>query len=103
MFQQDGARCHTAATTSKWLKEHQVEKFPHPAASPDMSPIEPLWNTLKNKIRARPHTPTSLDELKVAIQEAWGEITDEDINVHVRSMHQRTLDVIAANGGHTLF
>lgn len=102
-FQQDGARSHTAKVTKAWLARNQVETFPHPAASPDLSPIEPLWHTLKKKICARECMPTSLDKLIEAVREAWDEITLEEINVHIESMHQRTLDVVAAKGSHTKY
>lgn len=82
IFQQDGARCHTAKSTMAWLKRNLIEVFPHPAASPDLSPIEPLWHRLKTLIRERPHIPSSLDELKTAIKECWEMITAEDIDAH---------------------
>ena len=103
VFQEDGASCHRAKSTCAWLKCNSIESFPHPAASPDLSPIEPLWNTLKNIIRARPHPPSSLAELKIAVVEAWGEISPRDINVHVRHMQDRIRAVLAAGGGHTKY
>ncbi len=86
VFQEDGASCHTAKSTKEWLARNSVESFPHPAKSPDMSPIEPLWNTLKTILRARSHPPTSITELKTAVQEAWNQITPRDINAHVKHM-----------------
>lgn len=103
VFQEDGASCHRAKSTKDWLARNSIESFDHPAKSPDMSPIEPLWNTLKTLIRARPHPPTSLTELKTAVREAWAEITPRDINVHVRHMNDRIKAVIAAKGGHTKY
>ena len=85
-FQEDRAVSHRAKSTKLWLKEHLVDTFPHPPSSPDLSPIEPLWNDLKNYIRARPHPPTTFAELKTAVFEAWDSITEEDINKHVRHM-----------------
>ncbi|KAF7964410.1 hypothetical protein HWV62_8469 [Athelia sp. TMB] len=102
-FQQDGAGSHTAGMTKKWLKDHLVDIFPHPAASPDMSPIEPIWHVLKEKIRMRPQAPTSQEELKQAVREAWDEISEEDINKHVQSMQNRIQDLIKAKGGHTRY
>lgn len=102
-FQQDGAGSHRAGTTKKWLETHLIDIFPHPAASPDMSPIENVWHILKEKIRKRPRAPTSKEELKQAVREAWEEISDEDINKYVRSMQNRVQDLIAAKGGHTKY
>lgn len=71
VFQQDGARCHTAKSTLAWLERNLIEIFPHPASSPDLSPIEPLWHELKTLVRQRPHMPSSIEELKTAIKECW--------------------------------
>ena len=102
MFQQDGAPCHRAASTRRWLDLNSIEKAPHPPVSPDVNPIEPLWHTLKTRIRSHAHIPTSLDELKLAAKEAWAQISKEDIDKHVKSMEDRVRAVIAAKGGHTL-
>jgi len=103
VYQEDGASCHRAKTTQAWLQRNGIESFPHPAASPDMSPIEPVWKTLKTLIRARPHPPTSLAELKTAVLEAWDQITIHDIDVHVKCMGDRIQALLKAKGGHTPF
>ena len=103
-FQQDGASSHTAKSTSAWLQRHSVQLMPHhPASSPDVSPIEPLWKTLKSHIQSRMHIPSNVEELKVAAQEAWEQITVEEIDVHVRSMGDRVQVVLNAKGGHTRY
>lgn len=102
-FQQDGAGSHIAGVTKKWLGDHMVERFPHPAASPDMSPIEPVWHVLKEKLRALPRTPTSKEELKIVIREAWDSITEQEIDKYVNSMQDRVRALIEARGGHTKY
>ena len=102
-FQQDGAPSHTARSTTAWLLWNSIDQFPHPPSSPDLSPIEPLWKTFKNYIQARPRLPTSLNELKTAVCEAWDQVTEEDINKHVKHMQDRVLVVLEAKGGHTKY
>jgi hypothetical protein len=34
VFQEDGASCHRAKSTKKWLAQNSVESFPHPSKSP---------------------------------------------------------------------
>lgn len=84
-----------------WLASNGIEIFPHPASSPDLSPIETLWQCLKTLIRERPHIPSSLEELKTAVRECWEMITAEDINQHVKHMEDRVKAVLKADGGHT--
>jgi hypothetical protein len=103
MFQQDGAPSHTRKSTKKHIAELGIKLFPHPASSPDISPIEPLWHNLKSGVRGRPHLPTSFNELKVAVLEAWDAITDEDVAHHTSKMDARVEALLAAKGGHIPF
>ncbi|KAF7964799.1 hypothetical protein HWV62_2878 [Athelia sp. TMB] len=103
VFQQDGAPCHRAASTRRWLDLNSIERTPHPAASPDMNPIEPVWHVLKTLIRNRPRIPTSLEELKTAAKEAWAQVSEADIDKHVRSMEDRVRALLSAKGGHTRY
>jgi transposase len=103
LFQQDGASSHTAKSTRAWFERNGIEIFPHPVSSPDLSPIEPVWKKLKALIRSRPHIPSSLDELKIAVREAWDQITDEDVEAHTKHMGDRVTAVLGAKGGHTKF
>jgi transposase len=98
VFQQDGAPSHRAKSTIAWLSRNSIETFPHPPSSPDLSPIEPLWKTL---IRSRSHIPSNIEELKAAVREAWEQITEHDINCHVKHMEERVQAVLEAKGGHT--
>ena len=103
VFQEDGAPSHCAKSTCEWLARNSIDSFPHPASSPDLNPIEPLWKTLKDHIRLHPHPPTNLDELKTAVCKAWDQITPEEIDHHVKHMPDRVAAVLAANGSHTMY
>ena len=103
LFQQDRASGHRAKMTVAYLDSHVIKLFPHPTKSPDMSPIEPLWNTLKKFIHKCPHIPTNLDKLIQAAWEAWDEITEANIDAHVKHMGDRVKDVLKVKGGHTWF
>ena len=102
-FQQDGARCRTSRSIQQWFQDNHIEMFPHPASSLDLNPIEPIWHTLKQIIRSRPHSPTSLEGLKQAVRDAWDEISVEHINAHIKHMSDHCKAVLAAKGGHTKY
>ena len=53
----------------KWFVEIGVEELDWPAQSPDLNPIEHLWDELERQMRARPNHPTSVPDLTIQILE----------------------------------
>lgn len=102
-FMQDNAPCHKSRKIKRWFEGTWIPMLPHPPKSPDVNPLENIWHILKDRIRARPHPPTSISELKLAVREAWESITIEEINLHVHSMPKRVEAVFEANGGNTKY
>jgi hypothetical protein len=45
-FQQDNARSPTACLAANFLAQNYVNVLPYPADSPDMNPIEHIWDEL---------------------------------------------------------
>lgn len=43
----DNARCHTARSVTQYLNEVGIQVLPWPARSPDLKPIEHIWDNLK--------------------------------------------------------
>ncbi|GFU82181.1 transposable element Tcb1 transposase [Trichonephila clavipes] len=58
IYQQDIAECHTTDSVRAWFKEHQDQfiVLPCPKNSPDLSPINNLWNPLDRVVHVMdPH------------------------------------------------
>ncbi len=79
-FQQDGARCHTAHSTTAWLAAKGINTIPWPAHSPDLSPIENLWGMMVEDVNKG--NPSTLDELKSAIRASWKARTSDAAGMH---------------------
>lgn len=50
VFMHDGAPCHMAKSIKKFLDEHQIPVLPWAGNSPDMNPIENVWEFLKREL-----------------------------------------------------
>ena len=50
-FQQDNASIHKTPAVKAFMQEKGINTFEWPPQSPDLSPIENLWNTMKMKMK----------------------------------------------------
>lgn len=99
---QDNAPRHAAKLTIEELQARGIPVVCWPAYSPDLNPIETLWNRLKDYIALNyPTRKASYDELRTQTKEAWDAIGTDLLQELIETMNQRCVDVIAAEGGHT--
>ena len=72
IFQQDNARCHSERVSADYLQQQNIDLRPWPASSPDLSPIEHLWDALDRGVRQR--QPQTLGDLRNFLVEEWNRI-----------------------------
>ncbi len=72
-FQQDNAPCHKAQIISDWFLEHDNEftLLKWPPQSPDLNPIEHLWDVVEREIHIMDVQTTNLQQLCDAIMTIW--------------------------------
>jgi hypothetical protein len=98
-YQQDNASPHTANTSQGWFHNHGIDLIDWPAWSPDLNPIENLWNDLKRRVYA--HHAQTMEELEHWIGIEW-QATDLNFISHIcRSMPHR-LQLLLENQGHKI-
>lgn len=100
VFMQDNAPGHRAAETRAELYERSILIIFWPAFSPDLNPIEYVWNLMKDWIASHYPTKMNYDQLRIAVKEAWEAVAIEELTDLVRSMKDRCQAVIDARGGH---
>ena len=67
-----------------------------PAQSPDMNPIENLWQVLKQKVHDK--TPRNLNALWEMVSQAWEHLTSDEIQVVTGSLGNRVQALVKAKG-----
>ncbi|VDI25272.1 Hypothetical predicted protein [Mytilus galloprovincialis] len=101
VFQQENARCHVAHISMTFLENNHIRVLTWPAMSPDLSPIEHLWDKLGRLIRNSKNPPETLAQLRTALFREWNNIPQDFIRRLIDSMRRRCQAVINARGGHT--
>lgn len=101
-FYQDNDPKHKAWNTKMWLLYNCPHVIETPPQSPDLSPIEHLWEHLDRKVRIN-QTVSNKSTLMNAISTEWERI-DPDVTMKlVESMPRRLEAVIKAKGHHTKY
>jgi transposase len=87
----------------EFLASQPFETLNWPSQSPDLSPIEWVWNILKMKMKAmnpRPRTPATIRE---AILDIWDTLDDECRIKTCDTFRKRLRECIKNKGGFTCF
>ena len=66
---QDGATPHTARTTVNLLQANRVNVLPWPSKSPDLNPIEHIWDVIGRAVRRR--NPANVRQLEQFVRDGW--------------------------------
>jgi len=82
----------TMSTALKW-----------PPQSPDLNPIEHLWDVVELEFRALDVHPTNLHQLQDDILPIWANISKEYFQHLVESLLCRIKAVLKAKGGQTQY
>ncbi|GFX95898.1 transposable element Tcb2 transposase [Trichonephila clavipes] len=72
-----------------------IFRLPWPARTPDLSPVEYMWDELKRQMSSCP----SVHDLELAVQDLWTHMPQDNIRCLINSMPDRVVTCIAAGGG----
>jgi hypothetical protein len=95
-FQQDNDPKHTSRVAKAWFSEKMVNVMEWPAQSPDLNPIENLWEIVDRRINRS--DVRNRTELFSAVKLAWEAIPDTIVKNLIDSMPRRCKAVLSSNG-----
>ncbi|GFW92201.1 transposable element Tcb2 transposase [Trichonephila clavipes] len=86
LFMDDNAPCHRTAAAEQLLESENIERMDSPARSPDLNPIEHVWDFLGRRLAARTLPPVTIRELRLALQHEWAAMPQQLIDTLILSM-----------------
>ncbi|GFX77033.1 transposable element Tcb2 transposase [Trichonephila clavipes] len=90
LFMDDNAPCHRTVAAEQLLVSEDIEGMDWPARSPDLNPIEHVWDFLGRRLAARTLPPVTIRELRLALQDEWAAMPQQLIDTP-HSQHGQTL------------
>ncbi|GFV47314.1 transposable element Tc1 transposase [Trichonephila clavipes] len=78
-FMDDNAPCHRTVAAEQLLESEDIERMDWPARSPDLNPIEHVWDFLGRRLEARTLPPVTIRELRLALQDEWAAILNNSL------------------------
>lgn len=103
LLMQDNARPHIARMTRQYLNDVGIQLLNWPPRSPDLNPIEHMWDKLGRRLRQNYGEFETVVALEQALLNEWEQIPQEAVASLIRSMPDRMRSVIQARGGNTRF
>ncbi|GFV78138.1 transposable element Tcb2 transposase [Trichonephila clavipes] len=91
----DNCRPHRANLVEDFLFEEGIVRMEWPGCSPDMNPIEHVWDALERRVAGCQPPPQTLQELERALLEEWDKIPQLVINSIIDSMPQKCSMLLA--------
>ena len=93
LFQQAGAPAHTSRQSQELLQASTpdfIGKDEWPPNSPDLNPLDYcVWGLMQESYKKFTPKPTSISELKTALQTIWNELPQTAIQKAIRSFRKR--------------
>ncbi|GFX25341.1 transposable element Tcb2 transposase [Trichonephila clavipes] len=82
------------------LDSEGIQRLVWPARSPDLNPIENVWDVFGRQVAGRNYPPTNKNTLIRALTEEWDKLPQQLLDNVVQSMVRRVECCITLPGGH---
>ena len=99
IFQDDNDPKHRAKITKEWKEENNIKSLEWPSYSPDLNPIENIWNIIKNYLSK--YIILDENDFMFYFDQACRKINWRIIKNLINSMPNRIKQVIERKGDYT--
>ncbi|GFW41094.1 transposable element Tcb2 transposase [Trichonephila clavipes] len=100
LFMDDNTPCHRTVAAEQLLESEDIEHMDWLARSPDLNPIEHVWDFLGRRVAVRTLPPVTIRELRLALQDEWAAMPPQLIDTLILSMGRRCETCLAVRGDH---
>ncbi|GFV31074.1 transposable element Tcb2 transposase [Trichonephila clavipes] len=96
----DNATFHRTLAVQDCLDNEGIQRLVWPARSPDLNPIENVWDALWRQVAGRNYPSTNKNTLIRALTEEWDKLPQQLLDNVVQNMVRRVESCITLHGGH---
>ncbi|GFV74075.1 transposable element Tc1 transposase [Trichonephila clavipes] len=101
VFMDDNATCHRTLAVQDCLDSEGIQRLVRPARSPDLNPIENVWDALGKQIAGSKLSSDKQENTLIrALTEEWDKLPQQLLDNVVQSMVRRVECCITLHGGH---
>ena len=97
-FQHDNASIHASRYTTTHLRSLGIKTMNWPSKSPDLNPIENVWDMLARAVYSNGRQFENVEELKQMILSEWNNLSQNYFKTLVDSMPTRMVQVVFKRG-----
>ncbi|GFW15342.1 transposable element Tc1 transposase [Trichonephila clavipes] len=91
VFMDDNATCHRTLAVQDCLDSEGIQRLVWPARSPDLNPIENVWDALGRQVAGRNYPPTNKNTLIRALTEEWDKLLQQLLDNVVQTVEEYVL------------
>lgn len=103
VFIDDNARPHRAQIVMQAINDLHINHLPLPPTSPDLNPIEHIWDRLQEQLNEHNPPPVNVQHLREILPLCWRRVSQEHINNCIMSMPRRCTAVRDVRGHYTRY
>jgi transposase len=103
VYMDNNARPHHLREVTAYLQSEVVTSVPWPVMSPDLNPIEHIWDMLGRRIQAREPHVQNIRQLEAALHREWQQLSQHDIRRLTGGMRRSVEAIIQVRGACTRY